>query len=152
MRECVATLTRPGFSPDFYPYAPPHVTNPAETLKLFAVALPDRLAFAVAGHVRLVAVPLMDLFGGGPPRWGAPAASIPLAVARLRLSLAVPAVREAVPAPGPAGTELGAGRAAPALAAPPAAAAPAAAAAIEAAPAADGDDGSVQVKAEPDVA
>ena len=100
-------LVRPGFTPDLYPYPPPHVTSPKETVRIFAVALPDRASFAVAAHVRLVAVPLMDLFAGGAGGWGAGPAAVPLLVSRFRFALSTPAPRVVAPAPPPAGPEFG---------------------------------------------
>ena len=83
------------------------MTSPKEVVRIFAVALPDRASFAVAAHVRLVAVPLMDLFAGGAGGWGAGPAAVPLLASRFRLALSTPAPRVVAPAPPPAGPEFG---------------------------------------------
>lgn len=83
------------------------MTSPKEVVRVFTVALPARAAFAVAGHVRLVAVPLMDLFAGGAASWGAAVGAVPLFVSRFRLALSTPPPRVVAPPPPPAGPEFG---------------------------------------------
>lgn len=89
-RERAGALFRPAFEPELYPYCPAHCTVPKEELSLRVVPLPERLSFAVPDGMRLVAVPLMELFAGGKERFGAAAAAAPTLLSRFALSLAHP--------------------------------------------------------------
>ncbi|KAG2433377.1 hypothetical protein HXX76_008438 [Chlamydomonas incerta] len=84
--EVVGVFYRPNFDTVFYPYVPPHITRPKESRKLFVVQLPERCVFAVPKNMRLVAVPLFDLYDNL-PRYGPVLAALPAALSRLRLNL-----------------------------------------------------------------
>ncbi|KAL7168540.1 hypothetical protein ACSBR2_038885 [Camellia fascicularis] len=45
-----------------YPYCPPHITKPKECKKLFLVHLSEREYFAVPKNLKLLAVPLFELY------------------------------------------------------------------------------------------
>ncbi|KAK9103870.1 hypothetical protein Sjap_021124 [Stephania japonica] len=45
-----------------YPYCPPHITKPKECKKLFLVHLSEREYFAVRKNLKLLAVPLFELY------------------------------------------------------------------------------------------
>ncbi|XP_020574770.1 pre-mRNA cleavage factor Im 25 kDa subunit 2 isoform X1 [Phalaenopsis equestris] len=60
--ECVAIWWRPNFETVMYPYCPPHITKPKECKKLFIVHLSEREYFAVPKNLKLLAVPLFELY------------------------------------------------------------------------------------------
>ncbi|GMP33466.1 hypothetical protein CsSME_00006771 [Camellia sinensis var. sinensis] len=60
--ECVAIWWRPNFETIMYPYFPPHITKPKECKKLFLVHLAEREYFAVPKNLKLLAVPLFELY------------------------------------------------------------------------------------------
>ncbi|KAH9325519.1 hypothetical protein KI387_005697, partial [Taxus chinensis] len=60
--ECVAVWWRPNFETLMYPYCPPHITKPKECKKLFLVHLSEREYFAVPKNLKLLAVPLFELY------------------------------------------------------------------------------------------
>ncbi|KAG2449339.1 hypothetical protein HYH02_005494 [Chlamydomonas schloesseri] len=95
--EVVGVFYRPNFDTVFYPYVPPHITRPKESRKLFVVQLPERAVFAVPKNMRLVAVPLFDLYDNL-PRYGPVITSVPAVLSRLRLNL-----QFVLPAPPPHG-------------------------------------------------
>ncbi|KAL7168554.1 hypothetical protein ACSBR2_038899 [Camellia fascicularis] len=53
---------RPNFETIMYPYCPPHITKPKECKKLFLVHLSEREYFAVPKNLKLLAVPLFELY------------------------------------------------------------------------------------------
>eukprot|EP00199_Chlamydomonas_sp_CCMP681_P006103 CAMPEP_0119112398 /NCGR_PEP_ID=MMETSP1180-20130426/40085_1 /TAXON_ID=3052 ORGANISM="Chlamydomonas cf sp, Strain CCMP681" /NCGR_SAMPLE_ID=MMETSP1180 /ASSEMBLY_ACC=CAM_ASM_000741 /LENGTH=203 /DNA_ID=CAMNT_0007099885 /DNA_START=113 /DNA_END=724 /DNA_ORIENTATION=+ len=112
--ECAGIFWRPNFDTLFYPYNPAHMTRPKECKKLFLVALPSKAVLAVPSNLRLVAVPLTELYDNL-ARYGPVISSIPLLLSRLRLVMSgslpslpkpVPAVPKPVP---PAQQEASAG-------------------------------------------
>ncbi|CAL5433189.1 unnamed protein product [Camellia sinensis] len=60
--ECVAIWWRPNFETIMYPYCPPHITKPKECKKLFLVHLSKREYFAAPKNLKLLAVPLFELY------------------------------------------------------------------------------------------
>ncbi|GAB4818118.1 hypothetical protein N2152v2_005164 [Parachlorella kessleri] len=85
--ECLATYYRPNFENTVYPYCPAHVTRPKEVKKVFHIVLPDRGFFSVPKNMRLVAVPLFEIYDN-PQRYGPIIASIPQLVSRFQFILA----------------------------------------------------------------
>ena len=84
--DCVAQWCRPGFEPNYYPYLPAHVTRPKETRKIYTVQLPEKCFFAVPKNLKLLAVPLFELYNNE-ARYGAIIASIPYLISRYHLNL-----------------------------------------------------------------
>jgi cleavage and polyadenylation specificity factor subunit 5 len=60
--ECAAMWWRPNFETLLYPYSPPHITKPKECKKLFVVPLSEKQYFAVPKNLKLLAVPLFELY------------------------------------------------------------------------------------------
>ncbi|KAH0852069.1 hypothetical protein HID58_094243, partial [Brassica napus] len=60
--ECVATWWRPNFETMMYPYCPPHITKPKECKRLYIVHLSEKEYFAVPKNLKLLAVPLFELY------------------------------------------------------------------------------------------
>lgn len=83
--EHLATWCRPHFSEHMYPFAPAHVTHVKETLRIFAIQLPNTATFAVPKPNRLVALPLFELHDNT-ARYGAVLASVPTLLSRIQLN------------------------------------------------------------------
>jgi cleavage and polyadenylation specificity factor subunit 5 len=45
-----------------YPYMPAHIMKPKEQKKIFLVHLPEKRTFAVPKNMKLLAVPLFELY------------------------------------------------------------------------------------------
>ena len=82
----VATWYRTAYEPQMYPYLPAHITKPKEEHKIFIAHLPEKCYFAVPKNLKLLAVPLFELYGN-PDKYGAEIASIPHLLSRYRLNL-----------------------------------------------------------------
>ena len=82
----LSTWYRLGFEPQMYPYLPPHVTKPKETLEVFLVELPEKCYFAVPKTSKLVAVPIFELYDNA-EKFGAVASSIPHLLSRIDINL-----------------------------------------------------------------
>lgn len=84
--ELAGTWWRPNFEQHFYPYLPPHITKPKESRKVFVVQLPAGCTFAVPKNLKLLAVPLFELYDKS-ARYGADIACIPMLLSRFNLNL-----------------------------------------------------------------
>ncbi|XP_074560048.1 pre-mRNA cleavage factor Im 25 kDa subunit 2-like [Curcuma longa] len=84
--ECVATWWRPNFERVMYPYCPPHITKPKECKKLFVVHLSEREYFAIPQNLKLIAVPLFELYGNF-KRFGTVISSIPQQLSRFQFNM-----------------------------------------------------------------
>ncbi|MCO5614009.1 hypothetical protein L7F22_068289 [Adiantum nelumboides] len=60
--DCLAQWWRPAFETFMYPYVPPHITKPKECKKLFLVQMPPTKVLAVPKNMKLLAVPLFELY------------------------------------------------------------------------------------------
>ncbi|GMH40677.1 hypothetical protein BSKO_08581 [Bryopsis sp. KO-2023] len=92
--ECIGVYWRPNFETILYPYLPPHITRPKECKKLFVSPLPEKCYFAVPKNLRLLAVPLFELYDNV-QRYGPIISAIPQMLSRFRLNFA--GERESVP-------------------------------------------------------
>eukprot|EP00850_Spirogloea_muscicola_P003359 SM000013S26528 [mRNA] locus=s13:793102:795148:- [translate_table: standard] len=79
--ECAAMWWRPNFETLMYPYCPPHITKAKECKKLFVVHLPERHYFAVPKNLKLLAVPLFELYDNV-QRYGPVISAIPQQLSR----------------------------------------------------------------------
>ncbi|KAG1361289.1 Pre-mRNA cleavage factor Im 25 kDa subunit 2 [Cocos nucifera] len=84
--ECVAVWWRPNFETAMYPYCPPHITKPKECKKLFLVHLPEREFFAVPKNLKLLAVPLFELYDNV-SRYGPVISTIPQQLSRFQFNM-----------------------------------------------------------------
>ncbi|KAL9258618.1 Pre-mRNA cleavage factor Im 25 kDa subunit 2-like protein [Drosera capensis] len=87
--ECVACWWRPNFETLLYPYCPPHITKPKECKKIFIVHLPDRDYFAVPRNLKLLAVPLFELYDNV-QRYGSVISTIPQQLSRFHFNMITP--------------------------------------------------------------
>ncbi|EMS64991.1 Cleavage and polyadenylation specificity factor subunit 5 [Triticum urartu] len=98
--ECVAEWWRPNFETVMYPYCPPHITKPKdlgfrngndqfdeqECKKLFIVHLTEREYFAVPRNLKLLAVPLFELYDNV-QRYGPVISTIPQQLSRFQFNM-----------------------------------------------------------------
>ncbi|RVW81206.1 Pre-mRNA cleavage factor Im 25 kDa subunit 2 [Vitis vinifera] len=84
--ECVAIWWRPNFETIMYPYCPPHITKPKECKKLFIVHLSEREYFAVPKNLKLLAVPLFELYDNV-QRYGPVISTIPQQLSRFQFNM-----------------------------------------------------------------
>jgi len=83
--DLISTWWRPNFETFLYPYIPPHITKPKEQRKMFLVPLPDKCYFAVPRNLKLLAVPLFELYDN-PFRYGPVISQIPVLLSRFKLT------------------------------------------------------------------
>ncbi|XP_074365117.1 pre-mRNA cleavage factor Im 25 kDa subunit 2-like [Apium graveolens] len=83
--ECVGTWWRPNFENVMYPYCPPHITRPKECKKLFLVHLSEKQYFAVPKNLKLLAVPLYELYDNA-QRYGPIISTIPQQLSRFQIN------------------------------------------------------------------
>lgn len=76
IRDCLAQWWRPNFETFMYPFVPPHVTRPKECKKLYLIGLPRRKVLAVPKNMKLLAVPLFELYDNS-ARYGPQLSAIP---------------------------------------------------------------------------
>jgi len=79
--DLLCTWWRPNFENHHYPYLVPHITSPKEMKKVFLVQLPPQCSFAVPKNLKLIAVPLFELYENV-GRFGNIMANIPLILSR----------------------------------------------------------------------
>lgn len=64
-----------------YPFIPPHVTRPKECKKMYLVMLPRKKVLSVPRNMKLLAVPLFELYDNA-NRYGSQLSAIPLYLSR----------------------------------------------------------------------
>lgn len=79
--DCLAQWWRPNFETFMYPFIPPHVTRPKECKKMYLVHLPNNRILSVPQNMKLLAVPLFELYEN-PNRYGGQLSTIPLYLSR----------------------------------------------------------------------
>jgi len=79
--DLLCTWWRPNFETHYYPYQVPHITSQKEMKKIFLVQLPPQCSFAVPKNLKLIAVPLFQLYDNV-GRFGNIIANIPLTLSR----------------------------------------------------------------------
>ncbi|KVH91135.1 hypothetical protein Ccrd_006838 [Cynara cardunculus var. scolymus] len=84
--ECVAVWWRPNFETIMYPYCPPHISKPKECKKLYVVHLSEREYFAVPKNLKLLAVPLFELYDNV-QRYGPVISTIPQQLSRFQFNM-----------------------------------------------------------------
>ncbi|RHZ72161.1 hypothetical protein Glove_245g20 [Diversispora epigaea] len=79
--ECLSVWWRPNFETFMYPYIPAHVTKPKEQKKIFLVHLPEKKVLSVPKNMKLLAVPLFELYDNS-QRYGPQLSAIPHLLSR----------------------------------------------------------------------
>ncbi|KAA8917487.1 hypothetical protein TRICI_000353 [Trichomonascus ciferrii] len=75
--ECIAQWWRPNFESFMYPFIPPHITRPKECKKMYLAHLPRNKTFSIPQNMKMVAVPLFELYDNA-TRYGSQLAAIPI--------------------------------------------------------------------------
>ncbi|RYP36812.1 hypothetical protein DL767_003202 [Monosporascus sp. MG133] len=79
--DCLAQWWRPNFEPFMYPFIPGHVTRPKECKKLYFIQLPKSKVLSVPKNMKLLAVPLFELYDNT-ARYGPQLSAIPHLLSR----------------------------------------------------------------------
>ncbi|KAH9475181.1 Cleavage and polyadenylation specificity factor subunit 5 [Psilocybe cubensis] len=79
--DCLAQWWRPNFETFMYPFIPAHITKPKECKKLFVVQMPERKVLAVPKNMKLLAIPLFELYDNA-ARYGPQLSAIPHLLSR----------------------------------------------------------------------
>jgi len=79
--ELLCMWWRPNFETVLYPYTPPHIAKPKECKRLYIAPLPEKCIFAVPKNLKLLAVPLFELYDN-PQRYGPIISSLPQMLGR----------------------------------------------------------------------
>lgn len=79
-----------------YPYVPPHITKPKEQKKIFLVLLQERAQFAVPQNLKLLAVPLFELYDN-PGRYGPVVSMLPQGLSRFTFHSIPPQLDDPTP-------------------------------------------------------
>ncbi|KAG6833352.1 hypothetical protein H0H87_008528 [Tephrocybe sp. NHM501043] len=79
--DCLAQWWRPNFETFMYPFIPAHITKPKECKKLFLVQMPERKVLAVPKNMKLLAIPLFELYDNA-ARYGPQLSAIPHLLSR----------------------------------------------------------------------
>lgn len=85
--ECIGTFYRPNFENLMYPYCPPHIARPKEIRRQLLVHLPERCYLAVPKNMRLLAVPLFEVYDHM-QRYGPIIAAVPQFLSRFQVVMA----------------------------------------------------------------
>lgn len=85
--DVLGTYFRPNFENLMYPYLPPHIQRPKEFKRIFLLALPERCYFAVPKNMKLIAVPLFEIYDHV-ARYGPVISAVPSLLSRFQLTLA----------------------------------------------------------------
>ncbi|TFY68780.1 hypothetical protein EVG20_g3420 [Dentipellis fragilis] len=80
--DCLAQWWRPNFETFMYPFIPAHITKPKECKKLFLVQMPERKVLAVPKNMKLLAIPLFELYDNA-ARYGPQLSAIPHLLSRM---------------------------------------------------------------------
>ncbi|KAM0794824.1 cleavage and polyadenylation specific factor 5 [Usnea florida] len=79
--DTLAQWWRPNFETFMYPFYPAHVTRPKECKKLYFIQLPKRKVLSVPKNMKLLAVPLFELYDNT-ARYGPQLSAIPHLLSR----------------------------------------------------------------------
>ncbi|KAH8910128.1 cleavage and polyadenylation specificity factor, 25 kDa subunit [Coniochaeta sp. PMI_546] len=79
--DCLAQWWRPNFETFMYPFIPAHVTRPKECKKLYFIQLPKSKVLSVPKNMKLLAVPLFELYDNT-ARYGPQLSAIPHLLSR----------------------------------------------------------------------
>ncbi|EGG10959.1 Cleavage/polyadenylation specificity factor subunit 5 [Melampsora americana] len=79
--DCLSQWWRPNYESFMYPYVPAHITKPKECKMLYLVQLPEKKVLSVPKNMKLLAIPLFELYDN-PQRYGPQLAAIPHILSR----------------------------------------------------------------------
>eukprot|EP00398_MALV-I-01_sp_L67-1_P000516 gene516-147_t len=75
--DCISVWWRPNFDEQLYPYLPPQVTRPKESVKVYSVTLPQQCMFVMPKDYVMADIPLFDLFRN-PDKFGQILRAVPM--------------------------------------------------------------------------
>eukprot|EP01025_Chloroclados_australasicus_P012359 TRINITY_DN15687_c0_g1_i2.p2 TRINITY_DN15687_c0_g1~~TRINITY_DN15687_c0_g1_i2.p2 ORF type:complete len:242 (-),score=38.86 TRINITY_DN15687_c0_g1_i2:268-993(-) len=84
--QCIGIYYRTSFDTVLYPYLPAHVTKPKEVRKIFFVCLPEHCFFLIPKNLKLLAVPLFEIYDNV-TRYGPIISAMPQMLSRLKINL-----------------------------------------------------------------
>lgn len=79
--DTLAQWWRPNFETFMYPFIPAHITRPKECKKLYMIQLPESKILSVPKNMKLLAVPLFELYDNT-ARYGPQLSAIPHLLSR----------------------------------------------------------------------
>ncbi|KAK4192090.1 nucleotide hydrolase-domain-containing protein [Podospora australis] len=79
--DCLAQWWRPNAETFMYPFVPAHITRPKECKKLYMIQLPETKVLSVPKNMKLLAVPLFELYDNT-QRYGPQLSAIPHLLSR----------------------------------------------------------------------
>ncbi|KAK4232109.1 nucleotide hydrolase-domain-containing protein [Podospora fimiseda] len=79
--DCLAQWWRPNAETFMYPFVPAHITRPKECKKLYLIELPESKTLSVPKNMKLLAVPLFELYDNT-QRYGPQLSAIPHLLSR----------------------------------------------------------------------
>ncbi|EGX94387.1 cleavage and polyadenylation specific factor 5 [Cordyceps militaris CM01] len=79
--DCLSQWWRPNFETFMYPFLPAHITRPKECKKIYLIHLPKTKVLSVPKNMKLLAVPLFELYENS-GRYGPQLAAIPHILSR----------------------------------------------------------------------
>ncbi|KAM0755728.1 cleavage and polyadenylation specific factor 5 [Meredithblackwellia eburnea MCA 4105] len=74
--DCLAQWWRPNYESFMYPYVPAHISRPKEVKSIYLVQLPEKMVLTVPSNMKLLAIPLFELYDNA-VRYGPLLAAIP---------------------------------------------------------------------------
>ncbi|KAL8286298.1 hypothetical protein RQP46_004786 [Phenoliferia psychrophenolica] len=74
--DVLAQWWRPNYESFMYPYIPAHIAHPKEVKSIYLVQLPERQVLTVPSNMKLLAIPLFELYDNA-VRYGPMLAAIP---------------------------------------------------------------------------
>ncbi|KAJ3351992.1 hypothetical protein GGF32_004006 [Allomyces javanicus] len=86
IRECIGQWWRTNFESFLYPYLPAHITRPKENKKVFLVLLPPQRTLWIPRNLKLMAVPLFEIYENS-SRFGNQISAIPYLLSRFNFVL-----------------------------------------------------------------
>ncbi|CAG7915588.1 unnamed protein product [Penicillium olsonii] len=84
--DCLSRWWRPNFETFMYPFVPGHCTRPKECKKLYLINLPKKKVLSVPKNMKLLAVPLFELYDNS-ARYGPQLSAIPHLLSRYNFEM-----------------------------------------------------------------
>jgi len=84
--DLLGEWTRPNLEALLYPYCPPHITRPKEVRRVYLVRMPATFTFSVPKNMKLLSVPLFELFDNTTRFGSVVLASLPQCLSRFQIN------------------------------------------------------------------
>ncbi|KDE05430.1 hypothetical protein MVLG_04225 [Microbotryum lychnidis-dioicae p1A1 Lamole] len=86
VHDLLAQWWRPNYEQFMYPYVPAHIAQPKEVKSLYLVQLPEHKVFTVPSNMKLIAIPLLELYDNA-VRYGPLLAAVPHLLSKYRFEI-----------------------------------------------------------------